>query len=521
MTTTPAKDTMPRRAPRKAKANVRRFFISYRRSEPDSVTLANNLVENLRLAGHEVFIDVGMHVGTDWVKEITDAVAWCDYLVVLLSDGARNSEMVQAEIRLAYRRLKSAGKPEILPIRMNYFGPLEYELEIHLGRLQYAAWNSTADSPNVLDALLKRAADEKVTVVNVSPTAPPEPADARRPEPKVDPRTIVAPGGSVNPADSFYIERDEDTQIVAAAESRSGETIVIKAARQMGKSTLLMRYLSESSTRGKKICFIDLAEFDDADFNEYRLFLQGFAEKIARTLGVQPPAEGRITRSSHLTNFIADNVLPVMAEPIVFAFDELDRLLGKDYQSDFFTMLRNWHNQRAVPMSVPWQRVHLAMVISTEPYLLIDAEDRSPFNVAVPLELEGFSLAACRQLNETYKARLRTAETDELFELLFGHPFLTRLAFYRIVGPDRYDFNALIDTAADSDGPFGDHLRALLFKVMQQPDLATALKKLIQSNAQPNTDMYHRLHGAGLARREEGRVVPANLLYARFFKRVL
>ena len=44
-------------------------------------------------AGHEVFIDTGMTVGTDWVTEIGRRIAWCDALVVLFSAASVDSEM--------------------------------------------------------------------------------------------------------------------------------------------------------------------------------------------------------------------------------------------------------------------------------------------------------------------------------------------------------------------------------------------------------------------------------------------
>lgn len=79
----------------------RRFFISYRRRAKDDARLANLLVDELRKAGHDVFIDVDIALGTDWSAEITRRIQWCDYLVVLLSQESIGSEMVQTELRLA------------------------------------------------------------------------------------------------------------------------------------------------------------------------------------------------------------------------------------------------------------------------------------------------------------------------------------------------------------------------------------------------------------------------------------
>ena len=104
------------------------------------------------------------------------------------------------------------------------------------------------------------------------------------------------------------------------------------------------------------------------------------------------------------------------------------------------------------------------------------------------------------------------------YELLAGHPFLTRLAYYRLSTGQSPSFKALDESAAEPDGPFGDHLRAMLVLLQQQPGLLEAMRQVIAHGSVPNDEIYYRLHGAGLARRQDRRVNPANLLYARFFK---
>ena len=89
-------------------------------------------------------------------------------------------------------------------------------------------------------------------------------------------------------------------------------------------------------------------------------------------------------------------------------------------------------------------------------------------------------------------------------ELLFGHPFLTRLAYYRLMHPGPPDLDALLDDAAEPDGPFGDHLRALLTKLRGYgpEDLLTAMRQVCRHGTIPDDDTFYRLHGAGLVRRE-------------------
>jgi hypothetical protein len=181
--------------------------------------------------------------------------------------------------------------------------------------------------------------------------------------------------------------------------------------------------------------------------------------------------------------------------------------------------LRVWHNYRSKPLSV-WEQLDLALVIATEPYLLIDRDDRWPFNVTPAIELRPFPRIALDDLNTRYGGVLSAPELDKLFELVSGHPYLTRLAFYRLV-VGNVPFSQVLQDAAAPDGPFGEHLRRLLLLIQEyDPRLTAALRQAIAIGTVPDEDAYHRLHGAGLLLRRDGRIVPANLLYARFFKAV-
>jgi AAA-like domain len=65
-------------------------------------------------------------------------------------------------------------------------------------------------------------------------------------------------------------------------------------------------------------------------------------------------------------------------------------------------------------------------------------------------------------------------------------------------------------------------LRAKLTQLQRTPELRESLKQLIRRSVKPAERAYYRLQAAGLLRRDDpGRIVPANLLYARFFARVL
>jgi AAA-like domain/TIR domain len=486
--------------------------------------LANDLRAGLTAAGHKVFIDVGMRVGTDWVAEIEERIDWCDALIVLLSEASIHSEMVLGEVRMAHRKRRRDGRPRVLPVRVRYYGSLDYELESYLARIQYLPWEGPGDTARALDEILT-ALGPGEEIAWEPPLGPsPVDLDPRRPQPSEDVRSLFPPpGGTIKLRDDFYVRRLSDDLIDAIA-IREGETLAIKAPRQFGKSSLLVRYLARCGSRPegagqptKRFALVDFQSFTDAELADYTILLTRLGEQILRGFRLDVSQVPKIDSQAKLSDFIEDRIFPQIAPPLTLAFDEVDRVLGRAYQSDFFSMLRLWHNRRAEPLS-PWERVDLALAHATEPYLLIDSKDRSPFNVAIPIVPQPFARAVLDDLSDRYGGVLTTSELDGLHELLAGHPFLTRLAFYRLVTGHSASFGDLDKHAAEPEGPFGDHLRGLMMLLQQQQGLLPAMRQVITEGSVREDDAFYRLHGAGLVRHEEGRVKPATLLYARFFK---
>lgn len=499
----------------------KKYFISYSHRDPKSVGLAKDLTQGLKRARADVFVDTALKIGADWGAEIGDKINWCDYLVILISDSVRSSEMVQSEVRLAYQRYKKDGVPKLLPIRVAYSGPLGYELESYLGKLQYRSWDESDGHLGLLQEILDLAGrgedwgelDSESSYSESSETceipAPPEPA--------VDLRMYAAPGGTQSSSDPFYLERQADKIVKARAQLRS-DTLVIKALRQMGKSSLLARYLDGCAKTGKRLALIDLSILTDVEMQDYGRFLSELATLLLHAFEIEGPYPPAITRQAELIRFIEKVVLPAIPDGGVIAFDEVDRVLGRPYQGDFFSMLRVWHNNRA--FDPKWDLLSLALVISTEPYLLIDAADRSPFNVTPPVELEGFRYQQCIELNGLYGNTLPEQDVRALFDLLDGHPYLTRLAFYHKVSLS-HGLEWVLQHAADRDGPFADHLNSRLLQLSQQPYLLESMRKVVSHGETIDDDHFHRLKGAGLVRRNGTRTVPANRLYAEFFGKVL
>jgi hypothetical protein len=103
-----------------------KVFISYQHVDPDQ-GFADELYRSLVAPGHEVFIDTRISIGTEWAREIQEAIGRARFFVVLLSAKAILSDMLRQEVALAHDRRRD-GALRILPVRMDFTGDLGYDL---------------------------------------------------------------------------------------------------------------------------------------------------------------------------------------------------------------------------------------------------------------------------------------------------------------------------------------------------------------------------------------------------------
>lgn len=514
----------------------RRIFISYRRRAKADARLADFLRDELQRAGHDVFIDVGMTVGIEWGKEIARRIERCQFLIVLLSEESVGSEMMQEEVHLAHERRKKDNTPVILPIRVQFDGQLGYPLGAYLSPLQHVFWKGPTDDNHSLEQVLTAITGVDTGSLQLSSTAQNIPTNrdavpavptatvqdqiVRRPQSVADPRVLRQPGGVLRLDDPCYIERQADRIVIPAA-SDVGVTSVILAARQMGKSSLLFRYFQKCRAANKQIIFVDFQLFSDEELASQQSLLSKLAERALREIGIDPKAMRSIQGPSDLTDFFEDVVFKATPAQITLALDEVDRIFNKPYRSNFFAMLRGWHGRRAIE-GPGWERLDLALVVSTEPQFYIDDETQSPFNVVEPVRLEPFKESHLKRLNGLFGEPLQDSEVRELLDLTGGQPYLTRLAFYRLRPGSGMTFVDLHEHASDDDGPFGEHLRARLSQLSRRPELSKAMARLVSSGTQMDTALFHRLSAAGLARRQgDGKIVAANDMYKNFLQRAL
>jgi DNA-binding CsgD family transcriptional regulator len=500
-------------APLQLSERAARVFISYARGVEPDATLALEIAAALGQQ-HAVFVDLGLPIA-GWAARIDTELSQADVVIVLLSAQSVQSELVIAELAVAAQLAGAhARRPMILPVRLTYPALFPYPVRRYLDGRACAIWNASDDTARLVDDLQraiagKPLATQDATVTAGMPSALPPPTPTA---------SLELPEGTMDPQSAFYIVRPADS-LAFQAIGRQGVTITIKGPRQMGKSSLLIRTAEAALEAGKRVVLLDFQFIDSAALGSAEVFLRQFCAWLSYQLKIADQVAdywrlplGNIQRC---TAYVEDYLLPALKGPLVLALDEVDKIFDTDFRSDFFGMLRGWHNRRQ--STSVWKQLDLVLVTSTEPYQLVANLNQSPFNVGHVIELEDFTPAQLADLNARHSRPFTAEEEGRLMTLLSGQPYLVRQALY-LVASGRLTSAALFATAAAERGPFGDHLRYHLLRMHNNVDLVAGLQQVLKHHTCADEQVFFRLRGAGLIKRDGRAVVPRCQVYADYFR---
>ncbi len=331
---------------------------------------------------------------------------------------------------------------------------------------------------------------------------------------------IESPYGTMPPDSKLYIERAADDLCWQHITSSRSATLFVQASMQTGKSSLVRRILHRTKEKhDKPSAFIDFQNFAKQCFEDEEKFYIELCWMIGDALEVPETIDQywRVRRTNiiNCSRYLSDYIIPTFKRPFILAMDEVERMLDCPFRADFFGMLRTWHNNRVYDED--FAKMTLFLSSSTDPYLLINNDYRSPFNVATPVPLEDFTLDEVRELNRRHDAPLNPSQVGDLMYLVNGHPFLTRVALYQLARGE-IDMPTLLAQAAEDNGPFRNHLLHYLQRILQQPELKQALIRICQRHTWEEDPAFYRLKEAGLIKKHGKQVTPRNNLYERYFE---
>jgi AAA-like domain len=184
----------------------------------------------------------------------------------------------------------------------------------------------------MLDGILTALAPGEQTARELPFVSSPIDLDPRRPQPSEDIRPLFPPpGGTIKLRDDFYVRRSADN-LIDGIGAREGET-AIKAPRQFGKSSLLVRYLARCGARqegtiqpSKRFALVDFQSFTDAELADYTTLLTRLGEEILRGFRLDSMHIPEMDTQAKLTNFMEDEIFSRIPPSLTLAFDEVDRV---------------------------------------------------------------------------------------------------------------------------------------------------------------------------------------------------
>ena len=385
------------------------------------------------------------------------AVRQADVVIPLLSADSVQNEMLRWEIHQAYDEARQRGLPRLLPVRVNYAKPLPQELGAILDRLQYHfLWIGPQDDERLV-------ADLVPVLHGTRPMVPPPP--------------IAFPVGGLPLDAQSYVQRRSDP-IFHAAIARRDSIVLVRGARQMGKTSLLARGLQRAEEDGARVAFTDFQRLNQSELESLEAFYKALGAGLAEALelDVRPEEVWKpaLPPNTNFHAYVRDRVLAASDAPLVWALDEVDRLFTCPFRTEVFALFRSWHNARTMPpakFADLWKRLTLCIAFATEAHLFINNLDQSPFNVGTTITLEDFTLEQVADLNVRYHSPLRDdAELRAFYDLVGGHPYLVNRGLFEMAehGLDPAAFRA---QAEREEGLFGDHLRRMLMLLAQDPEL--------------------------------------------------
>lgn len=420
---------------------------------------------------------------------------------------SRTSDDVQKLLHIHFRRLQALQEKKA---QYGLETPISIHTEIEDIQDQIAAFEAELEDIRAYeDAIVQQSK--------------PKPAIDKPESIPFDPDDLEATEGVVALDSRFYVERHADSRLKRQM-LKWGTTTTIIGARQMGKTSLLIRGIEAAQQNGFSIIFFDFENVDSFHLQDLDTFFRYLALNIATEVGISSETVDTIWQfplgpKDHLNRFLEDHVLPSMDEPLILAFDEADQLTTDTaFRKEFFSLIRAWYTVRTV--NKLWNKLSVVMAISTQPYLLIEDINLSPFNVGDRIRLEDFTLEQVEDLNSCHGKPLTPAELQEMMDLLGGVPYLVRQGLYTLID-EALSWDNLVDIADQPYGPFGSHLRQYMQKIYGQQKLIEMLISILKTNTGSDDLALHRLISAGLIKREGGKYKFRCQLYEQYFRNVL
>ncbi len=239
-------------------------------------------------------------------------------------------------------------------------------------------------------------------------------------------------GGTLPQTARSYVRRHADEELAAALERN--EFCYVLTARQMGKSSLMVRAAGSLRNAGVAVVVLDLSGMGRNVTPEQ--WYRGMADAVGRQLDAEDEVEAGWREGAALApvrrffTILRERAVCSGGRVVVFV-DEVDCVRMLPFPADeFLTSIRECHNAPAHDSSAP--RLTFCLLGVATPSDLIRDPRGTPFNVGRRIELTDFTEAEVTPLATALleEAGLPSAWTVAVARRLLywtgGHPYLTQ-----------------------------------------------------------------------------------------------
>lgn len=237
-------------------------------------------------------------------------------------------------------------------------------------------------------------------------------------------------GGTLWREAPSYIRRSADDELIKL--TLAGEYCNVLAARQMGKSSLMVRTANRLREEGIRTAILDISTLGGGISTPDAWFF-GFLDELIVQTGMKEDitawwdAHANHNPVQRFSNFLRDVLLANISDPIVIFVDEIDSALGMAFTDDFFAAIRAAYNARATYPE--FKRLTFVLLGVARPADLIRDRNRTPYNIGTHIDLPDFTISELRPFQNVLEG-VHPGHGAEIIQWVLdwtnGQPYLTQ-----------------------------------------------------------------------------------------------
>lgn len=340
-------------------------------------------------------------------------------------------------------------------------------------------------------------------------------------------------GGTMRPDARSYVHRDADEELFQGL--MANEFCHVLTARQMGKSSLMLRTAMRLRDSGIRVAALDLTGIGTNLTPEQ--WYSGLIVQLGDRLNLEDrllefwKANFTLGPMQRWISAIRKVVLPFHVGRLAIFIDEIDAVASLSFSTDeFFAGIRECYNLRNE--NADMNRLTFCLLGVANPSDLIRDTRTTPFNVGRRIELNDFTEREALPLAEGLGRS--AAENHALLRRVFywtnGHPYLTQRLCKVVSENGTQGSTREIDKSirqmffTKHAQEYDDNLIFVRERLLRSGEDVAALLNLysrIRRSRKVSDDDSHPLVGimrlSGITRAEDGRLRVRNRIYERVF----